>query len=877
MTVSPAANTYEQLTEAFDAAGVVRPMRIDRYEAGAELTYAVTGVAPATEATVRLVIDKFVGGGFAGQVYRVIVKAVEGGPIAGLNAGDKYAMKILIPPSGGSIRFRNLIYWIGFQAPFSLQVNPDAARSGALWQKFIRRAASIEFGAERAVVDIMATFVDERMGSCGELSEWLEGRNWIFEVDDNLAERKKWRVGEPIEQEGLGAPEYRAKKDFMARIVKLFHQVGAPELGRQYEWWTCKSQPNCLKRLDSEGDPAAGLTAVDFRAGLALLCCLPMSPGDIKLIGDGLFKRGSLVQFDRGDVDTLQAYVDAHADTFADMGDALAELKRTEGAYRNSMIDVTHNHVRLLTSGKLWGSIFDAAVTSWRVRSIADDACCERLGRSRIRTALFAMAGLCIAMASLLKVAGVLGLIGAGIAAMFSRQGEPATAWATLAAGGLVGGIVLGVLARLIRAVWGRADLRSHYGRMLTSPAYFQCAAKARIAENLITWTRHGRVSQERALRVKTSILFYAANLPLAVLPAGLHRFFSDAKFAAAKLHFIVTRPFKLYFNADVREQWMLEMLDDGLAHGMVNADEAETIRGQLSEPFIQKYLKSLAVHVCTLPVTQIVSVAVAIFYWDGALSPKQNLVRAVAILAAFQVTPISPGSIVRGLYVVAMVIKDRNYKDYKIAVWMGFWKYIGYLSFPIQMAYHYPAIARFMAGRFSTEAVHILPVFGEHGALAEHAVFDLFYNRPLTIRRQMTLRAEQRKSLKPRRWHMPLIALTAWIVVAQMPAWIAALGGRPLAQPIVGGWMMALAAVLGGLWTCRLAGGASTGSRITMGALCGLLIAAFTITASVLWPIAGVASLSESIAIALVPAFLATLLGLLAALSTELSATETN
>ncbi len=49
----------------------------------------------------------------------------------------------------------------------------------------------------------------------------------------------------------------------------------------------CKSQPNCLKRNGTKAD--SGLVAVDFRAGLALLPFLPMSPGDFKLIINGYF------------------------------------------------------------------------------------------------------------------------------------------------------------------------------------------------------------------------------------------------------------------------------------------------------------------------------------------------------------------------------------------------------------------------------------------------------------------------------------------------------------------------------------------------------------------------------------------------------------
>jgi hypothetical protein len=131
-----------------------------------------------------------------------------------------------------------------------------------------------------------------------------------------------------------------------------------------------------------------------------------------------------------------------------------------------------------------------------------------------------------------------------------------------------------------------------------------------------------------------------------------------------------------------------------------------------------------------------------------------------VGIILLFQAVPISPGSLVRGLYVVYLVIREKNFKDYNIAVFLGFFKYIGYLAFPIQMGYRYPVLAQFMAAHWATEAVHAVPVFGERGALLEHGVFSLFYNWPQTIRRRMRLRSLIRAKRKPRYWHIVLCAL---------------------------------------------------------------------------------------------------------------------
>jgi hypothetical protein len=169
-----------------------------------------------------------------------------------------------------------------------------------------------------------------------------------------------------------------------------------------------------------------------------------------------------------------------------------------------------------------------------------------------------------------------------------------------------------------------------------------------------------------------------------------------------------------------------------------------------------------------TLPITQVVSLTVAAIYilQNPQLSWQEASATALVIIGSFQVVPVSPGSLTRGLYVLWLVIKERNVRDYNIAVVLGFFKYVGYLAFPIQMTYRYPTIARFMAAHWATEAVHAVPVFGEGGALLEHRVFGLFYNWPLTIRRRIARRAEVRKAHPQRWWHVvPAAVCMAGIV----------------------------------------------------------------------------------------------------------------
>jgi len=778
MASGASVETRQHLIRRFRGAELVRPLRVSRYEAGMERTYDVTGVFPAGEARVTVGIERFIGGGFAGQVYRVNVRRIEpvDGAIEGLAVGGPYAMKILVPPSRASAAFRNAIYAAAFQSPFQLQVNPVAARAGALWQKLIRRAARGRFGTDRAVVDVLGTFVDSTIGSCGEISEWLDGRTWRFEVEDRLFDR--WRGLVPAHGDEIRSPEYLAKKRFMAELVGLLHEMGAPELARQYEWWTCKSQPNCLKRWDSEADPAGGLTAVDFRAGLALLPYLPMSPGDFALIARGL-AHGRIVQFDRGDLDKLDAFTQAAGEDFADMAPALAELRSAEASYRDSQIDLLSRPVRVLTDKALWSRLRSAAIGGWRVRGLLDDRAEKALRSSRLRTAVFWLLGL------------------------------------------------VPLLGTAARKLLGRSDYREHYGRLLAGGEYAARAIRGHLAETLIAWHRKGRVRADLAERLADDPVLFLVLSPLGLLPAGLARMFTDRVYAAEKLRHVFVRPVRLYFDAAAREQWLRDMVAEGRKNHMVTDEDAEGILAGVKEPFIQKYLQSLAVHVCTLPVTQIVSVAVAAWYYftHPGLSEGQRAGAVAAILVAFQLTPISPGSLVRGFYVLYLVIRERDFANYNIAVFLGFFKYIGYLAFPIQMAYRYPALARFMAGHWATGAVHVVPVFGERGALLEHFVFDLFYNYPLTIRRRMARRAEARRGRATRRWQtLPCIAGAVGLLLGISLATWATRGTLPTLRDV---WYLGIwPPLLAGAVAAAFAGGATTARRVLLAVLTGLNIA---------------------------------------------------
>jgi hypothetical protein len=815
---------HKDLEKEFKQLALHRPMRIERYEIGTELAYDITAFGSTLKAKVHLIIRKFVGGGFAGQVYQVEITGIESetGPIDNLEVGGVYAIKILIPPSAFSLLFRNALYWVGFQGPFQLQVNPAAARAGALWQKFIRRGAKIQFGTESVVVDIYATFVDNSLGSCGELSEWVEGRTWRLEVDDNLDVLKRWIKGNKADPQKLGSPEYRAKLEFMRQFVELLHQMGAHEFARQYEWSTWKSQPNCLKRSGTEDSPSKGLTAVDFRAGLALLPFLPMSPGDFKLIATGLL-RGSLVQFDRGNIKKLRQFIGDHKENFAGMERGLEELEGAEQIYRNSVPDITHNHIRLLYSPTLWSTMLKSAITGWRVRNLINRQCRDRLQKNTVLTLLFFLLGL------------------------------------------------IPLIGRFFRRIWGQPFWRAHYRMILTSANYLRRAVRAKFIEKIINWHRAGRLDDNRALSVSKQIRHCIYHWPLSLLPVGIHKILTDWPYAKERLDYYLLRPVRLYFNNDLREQWLRDMVTEGKQKHLLSNEDAGVILAQIDEPYIQKYLKSLAVHVCTLPVTQVVSLIVAIIYvvTHPELPRAQAYGIGLGIIALFQVVPISPGSLVRGLYVLYLVVRERNFKDYNIAVFLGFFKYIGYLAFPIQMTYRYPALARFMAGHWSTEAVHVVPVFGERGALLEHKVFNLFYNWPLTIRRRMRKRSEMRADMRPRYWHVVLCAVAGTgIFVSADWLYMDQFGALP-GLKVIWGFAVIMPLLIGTVVTLG-AGGAALWKRIAGAALCAVAVGVFSAIVSGLFGTSAPVGASSIAIIGIWRAFVFTMISVLGVLLTE-------
>jgi hypothetical protein len=189
-------------------------------------------------------------------------------------------------------------------------------------------------------------------------------------------------------------------------------------------------------------------------------------------------------------------------------------------------------------------------------------------------------------------------------------------------------------------------------------------------------------------------------------------------------------------------------------------------------------------------------------------------------------------------------------------------------------MTYRYPALARFMAGHWATEAVHVVPVFGERGALLEHKIFNLFYNWPLTIRRRMRIRSEMRAAMRPRYWHIVLCAMVASVIFTIFDIqYLEKFGDLPNLKVIWG--FAVIVPLLIGIVSTLGAGGAPLYKRIAGAALCGVAVGVFSAVVSGLLGANAPVGVSTIAITSIWRAFAFTLVSVLGVLWTEIKMPE--
>jgi hypothetical protein len=178
------------------------------------------------------------------------------------------------------------------------------------------------------------------------------------------------------------------------------------------------------------------------------------------------------------------------------------------------------------------------------------------------------------------------------------------------------------------------------------------------------------------------------------------------------------------------------------------------------------------------------------------------------------------------------------------------------------------------MAGHWATEAVHVVPVFGERGALLEHKIFNLFYNWPLTIRNRIKKRWQLRAALPPRYWHIGLcMAAGVAIFVTADLYYLNKFGELPHLKEV---WFISIIVpLLCGSAVTLGAGGAEMWTRLIGAVICATAVAVFSTLISAVLGAGDAIGFSEIVVVCLWRIFVFTILSVLGLLFTEIKLPE--
>jgi hypothetical protein len=304
-------------------------------------------------------------------------------------------------------------------------------------------------------------------------------------------------------------------------------------------------------------------------------------------------------------------------------------------------------------------------------------------------------------------------------------------------------------LGRLLRRGWGDEIYGRHLRNLFTNRAYLKRSLLVFQTQGLLQWHLAGHLDPCGIdFFLRHPLLFGLVRIFPGVLPlpAKAMKFLVDWRYSGEVLKELLSHPVRFYHDRPYRHECLRCDIDAGYEEGLITGEERELLTAQYRDPAIKSYLKGTYVHLATAPVTPLTYLALSAYSaWQTGADLGQSLTAGLAAFGLFSLFPVSPGSLVRGCYVIYLMIRDRSFKKYRLAAALAFWRYISYFSFPIQLAARFPLLTRFTLGRWAIRLAGRIPVFGERGALLQHWAFDLVTNLPLTLARLI-------RGLRPKR-----------------------------------------------------------------------------------------------------------------------------
>lgn len=677
---------YQQLKEEWRITPCLNRLERRHYVSGETVGAEVKGLAGLVKGQTYFEIGRYVGSGFAGQVYQARPQNPD------LSDGHPWvALKVLRPRPRWKEMFRDALFRVCFQAPFAPRLRESALRAGLIWQELLRLAAAATFDQSDLIPRPLGYYWDSDLLSFVEIQEWVEGRAVRYEFDKEILLR--W-LGWPL---SCPTTEMERKRAFMAHLVNLCHHLGATGLARQYEWYTLVSQANVLVRRDHSRPDLSEFIAVDWRPGLAVPFFLPLSPVHARLIWRGLGK-GQWVHFDETELDRLETYLQTQGEVVALMRPLVAQLKADEAQYRTGMLSLWPMRPRFPAT---LFQVQQATLDEWQKRDLVSPAQAKVWQENRGRFWFY-----------------------------FWLEHLP-------------------ILGRFIVRWWGNEWVRAHWYHLFTRRDYRQKVWRAYRARALLSWVDDGRVSLAHAAALRQSLpRYWLESWSLGWLPRSLHRLGVDA--AARRQWFLLhlVMPVQLLLWHEHRVAWLTNLIERGSEQGLLPPETAQQLREQITTTRMAGFSRDLVLTLGLEFFAKLIYALLAVYGFAaanwvplliallGPVSPS-GVVRTIYLLGqlGYDLPHISRQ-------------RDRRLLLARLSgLLIAPWRIWGNLCVPLTLAVYYPEMALFLSSYLVIQLARPIPVLGGRGSLWEYGLFRLVSNLPVALQQTFVTLIRTRES----------------------------------------------------------------------------------------------------------------------------------
>lgn len=677
---------YQQLKEEGCLTPCLNRLTRRHYVSGETICAELKDLDGQAKGLFCFAIERYVGSGFAGQVYQARPQSLEWD-----ESHPWVALKVLRPRPRWKELFRDTLFRLSFQSPFAPRIREPALRAGLIWQALLRLAANTTLNQADLIPQPLGYYWDADLLSFVEVQEWVEGRVVRYQFDEDLLLR--W-LGWP---RACPSNEMQRKKAVMAQLVDLCHRLGAIGLARQYEWYTLVSQANVLVRRNRADEKQSEFIAVDWRPGLAVPFFLPLSPVHARLIWDGLWQ-GQWVHFDEVALDRLETYGQTQNEVMAPLQPLIARLKADEVQYRAGLLSLWPTRPRSATNYPL---VQAATLDEWQKRDLISPA----------QAVVWQKRRGCFWFYFWLEFVPVVGQL-------------------------------------LVRWL-GNEQVRTHWRQFLTQPDYRQKVYRVYRARALLRWVDDGRVPLAHAAALRQSLpRYWLEALSLGWWPRGAHRLVVDAAARRQWLITHLIMPARYIFWSKHRIAWLIALIQHESEQGLFPPEKTSRLLEQMAAPRMAEFSRDLVLTVALEFWAKLFYALLAVYgateaNWLpfvlallGPISPS-GVVRVAYLLGQVG-------------YDLPHIIGQRDGRLLLArlsGLCVAPWRVLGNFCVPLEIAIYYPEMALCLSSYLVTQLAKPIPVLGGRGSLLEYSLFMWVSNLPVALQRTLVTILKTKKT----------------------------------------------------------------------------------------------------------------------------------